>query len=87
MPKNYMEDIVDNIFPDVLVGYKNICKCKKCCDDIVAISLNNLKPLYAASDIGMVYLKMKESDLQFTANVINEIVKAVDIVTKNPNHA
>jgi len=44
MVKNYMEIVVDNILKKILPDYSNLCKCEKCCDDIKAIALNNLKP-------------------------------------------
>ena len=46
MLKNYMEDVVEHFLLDVLNEYDNICKCEQCINDIKAIALNNLKPLF-----------------------------------------
>jgi competence protein ComFB len=86
MVSNYMEDIVREILPNILDKYKNICKCEKCMEDISAISLNNLKPLYFVTEKGAIYSKLKKLQVQFSADVINELTKAIEIVSKNPNH-
>lgn len=86
MIKNCMEDIVNNVITTVLDDYKDICKCEKCVDDIKAIALNNLKPLYAVTSEGMVYSKMKELENQFRIDVINQLVNATEMVLKNPKH-
>ncbi|MDD7795442.1 late competence development ComFB family protein [Clostridium sp. 'White wine YQ'] len=86
MIKNCMEDIVNNVITTVLDDYKDICKCGKCVDDIKAIALNNLKPLYAVTSEGMVYSKMKELENQFRIDVINQLINATEMVLKNPKH-
>ncbi|MBV1821364.1 late competence development ComFB family protein, partial [Coprococcus sp. MSK.21.13] len=52
MIKNYMEVIVDDLFPTIVDEYMDICKCDKCIDDIKAIALNNLEPIYVVSEKG-----------------------------------
>lgn len=86
MIKNYMEDVVDEILPSVIGRYENICKCPKCIEDIKAIALNNLKPIYVATSEGEVYVKINELVPQFNANVVTQLTKAIDIVSKNPRH-
>ncbi|MBL4930748.1 MULTISPECIES: late competence development ComFB family protein [Clostridium] len=86
MIRNCMEDIVNNVITIVLNDYKEMCKCEKCIQDIKAIALNNLKPLYAVTSEGMVYSKMKELENQFRIDVINQLVSATEMVLKNPKH-
>lgn len=86
MPKNYMEDIVEHLLPTVMGKYKNICKCEKCIEDIKAVALNKLKPLYVVTAEGSVFLKINETNVQFTTDVINELIRAIEIVAKNPKH-
>ncbi len=86
MLKNYMEDIIDHLMPSVLVSYSDICKCEKCVLDIKAIALNGLKPMYTVTSNGSVYLKMNELNNQFKIDIINEVMKAIEIVSKNPRH-
>lgn len=86
MLKNYMEDVVDNILSGILNRYKCMCKCERCVEDIKAITLNNLKPLYVATEKGNIYAKINELIVQFTTDATIEIVKAIEIVSKNPRH-
>lgn len=86
MLRNYMEDAVDHIIPSVLENYSDICKCEKCILDIKAIALNKLKPMYTATINGSVYIKVNELNNQFRIDIINEIMKAIAIVSKKPRH-
>lgn len=86
MLSNYMEHVVKHMLPDILSKYENICKCDKCIDDIEALALNNLKPLYSVTEKGAMFIKVNELAFQFRTDVINEIIQAIEIVSKNPNH-
>lgn len=86
MLKNHMEDILDHFLPSIIAEYNDICKCEKCLEDIKAIVLNNLKPLYSATEKGGIYLKINETDIQFRTDIINAIVAAIAIVSQNPKH-
>lgn len=86
MLKNYMEDAISHLLPSVLEDYTDICKCEKCLLDIKAITLNSLKPMYSATTDGSVYLKLNEMNNQFRIDIINSIMKAVEIVSRNPRH-
>ena len=86
MIKNYMEDVVNQILPNILEKYEGICKCDLCIDDIKTMVLNNLKPHYIVTEKGRLYTKTNELVIQFNTDVIKEIVKATEIVSKNPRH-
>ena len=86
MPKNYMEDLFDFLSPKVIATYANICKCDKCIDDIKALTLNNLKPLYIVSPKGESYAKLNEFEPQFKINIIQTIVMSIETVSKNVKH-
>jgi len=62
------------------------CKCEKCKLDIAAIALNNLPPKYVVTKKGEVYTKIDEMERQFEVNVIKEVTKAINIVSKKPHH-
>lgn len=87
MLRNYMEDAINHLLPSVLENYSDICKCEKCILDIKAIALNGLKPMYTVTNDGSVYLKLNEMNNQFRIDIINGIMKAIEIVSKNPRHA
>ena len=86
MIKNYMEVIVDDLFPTIVDEYMDICKCDKCIDDIKAIALNNLEPIYVVSEKGNMYAKSNELNVQFRTDVIKELTEAIKIVSQNPRH-
>ncbi|MBE6066026.1 late competence development ComFB family protein [Clostridium cochlearium] len=86
MIKNYMEVIVDDLFPTIVDEYMDICKCDKCIDDIKAIALNNLEPIYVVSEKGNMYAKSNELNVQFRTDVIKELTEAIEIVSENPRH-
>lgn len=86
MLKNYMEDVVEYLLPDVLNEYDEICKCQKCIDDIKAVALNHLNPLYFTSQKGEVYNKLNGMEMQFEADALREITKAIEMVSKRSKH-
>ncbi len=86
MVRNYMEEIIDDMLPLVLDKYTDICKCEKCIEDVKALALNNFKPLYVSSEKGVLYSKINKLTFQFKTDVLNQLVQAVDKVSKNPNH-
>ena len=86
MLKNYMEELIDIYFPIVSTNYDNICECEKCTEDIKAISLNHLRTLYFVTKQGAIFAKINELGLQFRVNIIEELAKAMGIVSKNPRH-
>jgi len=79
-----MEELVEHILDDIISVYnKNIC-CDKCRQDIISISLNNLPPMYYSTK--ETYHKIKSLDPQLQAKITTEIIKAMDLVKKNPRH-
>ncbi len=67
-------------------GYDG-CTCELCQNDILAIALNHLKPQYSASDAGEVYIKAKMLDDQAMVDVMQELVRAGDVVRQHRRHA
>lgn len=86
MVKNYMETIIDNLLPEVLHSFDEICKCEKCLQDIKASALNHLQPLYFADEKGSMNAKMNELHMAFRINVMKELIIATNKVSKNPRH-
>ncbi|OQX80774.1 MAG: competence protein ComFB [Candidatus Omnitrophica bacterium 4484_70.1] len=82
---NYMEDIVSNNL-EIIMEREEMCKCEKCRLDVMALALNRLPPKYVVTHKGGIYTRLEELELQFRADVIKEIVKAIEVVKKNPQH-
>ena len=83
---NLMEDEVICTIDKILKEKQDICTCDKCKLDIAAIALNNLKPKYVVVEKGEVYSEVNTLNYQLDADLIKEIVKAIDIVGANPHH-
>lgn len=86
MIKNYMEIIVEQMLEEILENVDLKCKCKICQDDIKAIALNNLKPLYVATETGILYTKLNEFSIQFKTDIIQEMILSIKKVGLNPRH-
>lgn len=86
MIKNYMEEVVDELLPEMLTAHPEICQCKRCAEDMKAYALNHLKPAYFVTHEGFLYGKVDEIKMQAKADVIDMINEAIKIVSKNPGH-
>ncbi len=84
--QNYMEDVVQEELELLLEERRNICKCNKCKLDMMVWTLNRLPPRYVITNRGRLYTKLKEQEVQFKADVVKELTKAIDFVAKNPQH-
>lgn len=89
MVTNYMEEVVKSYIFKILdsdPGYAGICRCEQCIDDIMAKALNNVKPYYITTKKGEVYAEYSSLETQNHAEIITEVVKAIDFVSKHKNH-
>ncbi len=84
--QNYMEDVVQDELELLLNERQDICKCNKCKLDMMVWTLNRLPPRYVITNRGRLYTKLKEQEIQFKADVVKELTKAIDFVAKNPQH-
>lgn len=86
---NYMEEIVQSFLDQTLKNdptYTNICTCEQCIDDIMAKTLNNIKPYYITTKTGEVYAEYSSLATQNHAEVIAEVIRSIEFVSKNKNH-
>ena len=83
-----MEEVVSRYLKKILQDedYVSICKCESCLDDIMAKALNNLKPFYITTKKGEVFAEYSSLENQHQTEVVAEVVKALEFVSKNPNH-
>lgn len=89
MVVNYMEEIVRNYLNSVLKtdpSYGNICRCEQCIDDILAKALNNIKPYYITTKKGEIFAEYSSLETQHQAEVITEVIKAIEFVSNHPKH-
>ena len=81
---NVMEKLVLNKL-DATLKKMNCCRCDRCKEDIVAIALNNLKPMYIVASKNEIDGKIDELR-EIGSEVTTEVIKAVLAVRKNPRH-
>ncbi|NBG89385.1 late competence development ComFB family protein [Isachenkonia alkalipeptolytica] len=86
MIKNYMEILVEEHLSEVIKDQEHIQNCEKCQEDVQAIALNNLKPMYVVTEKGSLYAKVNEFSLQFKSDVLRELIRAAEKVTEKPQH-
>jgi competence protein ComFB len=84
--QNYMEEVVQDELEELLGEREDVCKCQKCRFDMMVWALNRLPPKYVITDRGRLYTKLKEQEVQFKADVVQELTKAIDVIRKNPKH-
>lgn len=84
--KNVVEEYVEVRLAEILPQYK-CCKCTKCRLDIMAISLNDLRPHYIVSSIGEALATHKYLTPQLQAEITAVVANAIGIVADNPRHS
>lgn len=77
---------IEDLLKEILCEYPDICKCEKCRFDMIAMAANRLKPQYIVSKQGQVFAKANALSQQSQADVLTEVIKAVEKVSKNPRH-
>jgi len=81
---NFMETAVEIVYQNLLENESDIPQSSKSKLDIMAIALNNLPPKYTVTEKGELFTKVNIIEQQFRADIIREIMKAIDIVKNNP---
>ena len=81
---NYMEELADNVLGDLLPEYKSARFSDNAIQDIKALALNRLWPMYTTTDLGKNFLKKIIQEDKIEKDVIRELRAAIDIVKSNP---
>ncbi|WP_207646311.1 late competence development ComFB family protein [Cellulosilyticum sp. I15G10I2] len=82
-----MEILVEKYLESVMEEWDDLCTCEKCKRDIMALALNNLKPMYIATDAGSVYVKANTTfNPQYATDVVLAINAAIKIVHNEVRH-
>ena len=85
---NVMEEIVVTWVQILMSGseYQTFCKCNKCKNDMITLSLNNLPNYYVTTDEGreIVFAKLNTEENRKWIN--KRIISAIHVVGKYPHH-
>jgi competence protein ComFB len=85
--ENINEELVFEMMEKIINEDKTICRCQLCIEDIYALSLNKIKPLYVQSTFkestfkGYDLTKILDKEL-----VGKAIFDAITTVSRNPHH-
>jgi competence protein ComFB len=86
--KNEAEQIVLTELEHQLKARPNyICVCKECLLDVMALTLNSIKPLYRVSLMGKIYTGMAMEEKAYAAYIREAVFRAIEKVHKNPFHS
>ena len=80
---NFMEELAAQVLEDLLAQYKGGFSVNAV-QDIKALALNRLWPMYATTNNGRDYLKKVVEEDHIETDVARELRAAMDIVRSNP---
>ena len=82
---NYMEELAGDILEDLIPKYyKNTRFSDHAIQDIKALALNRLWPMYTTTNDGKDFLKKAIVEDKVEKDVVRELRAAIDIVRSNP---
>lgn len=86
MLRNITEMLVEEKLDELLSKDDDCCKCPQCREDIIAYTLNQLKPHYVSSSKGELYSKAKMLSINYEVEITAAVARAIKTVTENPRH-
>ena len=81
---NYMEILTDNILDEILAEEKTNRLSKEAVQDVKALALNRLWPMYLTTETGKDFIKKIVIEDKIEKDVVRELRAALDIVRQNP---
>ncbi|MCG3175790.1 MAG: hypothetical protein MOGMAGMI_00723 [Candidatus Omnitrophica bacterium] len=81
---NYMEELTGDLLQTLLPEYKHKKFSTGALEDIKALALNRLWPMYTTTSEGKDYLKRVVEQDKVEKDVVRELRAAIDIVLSNP---
>jgi hypothetical protein len=82
---NYMEELAAGILNDLLsTDFKGKRFSESAKQDIKALALNRLWPMYTTSDAGRDFLKKVVAEDRVEQDIVRELRAAISIVRSNP---
>ena len=69
-----------------LIKTMEMCQCQICYMDTCAIALNHIKPLYITTSKGRLLSTLSTANYGYQAELVAEVVKALEQVKKSPKH-
>ncbi len=82
--KHYLEDIVKSIVEEEAEKDTELKASKTLQEDVIAYTLNHLKPKYARTRKGYILTEVEMASEQLRAEILVKILKAIKIIKKHP---
>ncbi len=83
---NYMEILTDNILDEILAEEKINRLPKDAIQDVKALALNRLWPMYLTTESGKDFIRKIVVEDKIEQDVVRELRAALDIVRQNPRN-
>jgi competence protein ComFB len=80
-----MEKLVENKLDELWNTLDN-CKCERCRNDIIALTLNQLGAKYVVTHEGELYARLCTLSNDYDVEILKAIAKSVHTVKEKPNH-
>jgi hypothetical protein len=81
---NYMEELAGSVLTDLLKEKSNKRFTPEAIEDIKALALNRLWPMYTTSDSGRDFLKKAVVEDKIEKDILRELRAAMSIVRSHP---
>ena len=81
---NYMEELTGDVLEDLLARTKDARFSTHDIQDIKALALNRLWPMYTTTPSGKHFLKQVVEEDKIEKDIVRELRAAIDIVRSNP---
>src|SRR3989338_924225 len=81
---NYMEELAHHVLENILPDYKSARFSDNAIQDIKALALNRLWPMYTTTETGKDFLRKIIQEDKIEKDVLRELRAAIDIVKSNP---
>jgi competence protein ComFB len=85
--KNESEVLVlEELGRQLAVFTGTVCHCNDCVNDMAALALNMVKPLYRVSLLGSLYTAHAMEEEEYAASIQDAVSYAIDKISNNPGH-
>ena len=85
--KNALEELVADVFGQLLRRDATFCTCPQCFDDVVTRTLNQARPRYiSSSPVGSAVTRVALSHEQAKAEIAVLVFEAMRLVREHPRH-
>ena len=81
---NFMEELTDMVLDGLLPEYKETRFSSSAIQDIKALALNRLWPMYTTTEEGKTFLKRVIEEDKVEKDVLRELRAPIDILKSNP---